>query len=151
MLIAMISHSMTYFVLDHYVVCVLLPAFNSQRILDQTDNRGYQCVGESLIFTCETVGSSVIIWRSDDYVGEGNQLEFASSFNSPGNREISRVYPETFAILTIDSNEDGTQMLASELHVTVRAGNTSPSISCVHANGSTATTTLRVLGMFPLA
>ena len=106
------------------------------------------CPEQDITFTCETRGSPTIAWASFDYIDVGSQLEFAV-FNHLGDKRISPINPNTVATLVGSSiNDDGEQILVSELHLMASSQFPTFSISCIHGNGTESTITIFVQGEF---
>ena len=104
------------------------------------------CPGEEITFTCMTEGSPTIAWESIDYIDIGSQIEFAV-FNHPGDRRTSPINPDTVAILVGSSiNQDGEQILISELRLRVLPQFPTFSVSCVHGNGTKNTIAMFIQG-----
>ena len=131
---------------------VTLPLCDCQEISDNPRIGQSLCPGDEVILTCTTRGSSLIGWRSLDYVSRviSNQLEF-SEVNSQGAMRRSLVYNSTVATLTSNSVENGVRVLVSELRIIIRPDVTSSSVICVHDNTNENTITLQLLGMFNYA
>ena len=70
------------------------------------------CPGDEVTITCETRGSSVIAWSSDEYIGTNSQLEIRIIDNI-GDRCTSSVNPNTIATLINNTVEDGELVLVS--------------------------------------
>ena len=103
-----------------------------------------------MIFTCETRGSPIIAWTSEEYIERGaTQLNFAT-FNSIGATKTSPIHPNTIATLTNNTMEDGVQVLVSELRIRALSQFLNSSVTCIHiGNGTTNTTMFQVFGMYP--
>ena len=93
-----------------------------------------------ITFTCETKGSEVLAWMSDDYIGEGSRLEFANFSNF--NLIHVGAIPGTVAVLIKNTIVDETIVLVSQLTIKVPDSEISsnPSISCVHIRDNTRQT-----------
>jgi hypothetical protein len=90
-------------------------------------------------------GSFFVAWSSDKYIDVGSQLQLGG-FEVIGYIEISSDHPSTIANLTDKRTEDGLEVLESELRIVTMANISNSSISCLHANGSSATINLQLLG-----
>ena len=118
----------------------------SVQIRAPTSDRQFHCPGERAIFTCETRSSLTVEWRSDEYID--SQLHFQYGAHDPiGTVLYNPANHDIFANFTGSRNENGLTVLESQLHIRIGPNAFSPSISCVHANGSMDTIILRVLGM----
>ena len=102
------------------------------------------CPRETLIFYCTVKGSRILYWSSNEYIGTGGvQLEFSTT-DEIGDRKNSSVNPDTFAILTNDTDAGGTMLLQSELHI---VSNQSSKVSCLTTDaGSRQSIDFSVLG-----
>ena len=107
------------------------------------------CPGEEVNITCETRGSSIIAWASNEYIEQGGtRLEFAV-FNNVGDTHVSPVNPNTIATLIKNTNKDGVSVLVSQLCVRVLSQFLNSSVTCINVSfGTQNTTRLHVLGMF---
>lgn len=104
------------------------------------------CPETEIILTCLTRGSPLIIWRSMDYIGGANVIDF-NELNTPGEEKRSSVYSSTVATLTNISMDNTERILISQLRITIRSDVASTSVICVHNNGSTDKIVLNLLGM----
>ena len=109
-----------------------------------SSDRQFHCPGEDMIFICETRSSLTQQWRSDEYINSslfqfGAHDPIGTVLYNPANHDI-------FANFTGRRNENGLTVLESQLHIRIGPNASSPSITCVHANGSMDTIVLRVLG-----
>ena len=63
------------------------------------------CPGEIVIFTCETRGSAILAWTSDEYIeSDGTRMELAT-FNDVGDTRTSPINSNTVATLIDKTNE----------------------------------------------
>ena len=110
-----------------------------------TDGR-FACPGESVTFTCKTVGSYAIAWTSDQYIGlGGTQLAFAADFNEVGALHRSASIPSTFAALVLYNRT--ADVLMSTLHIITLLNAPSSSVTCIHvASDQRATINFSVIG-----
>ena len=98
-----------------------------------------------MIFTCETRSSLTVEWRSIEYI---DSLLFQFGAHDPiGTLLFNPTNHAIFANFTGKRNENGLTVLESQLHIRIGPNASSPSITCVHANGNMDTIILRVLGM----
>ena len=80
--------------------------------------RLYACPGDRLSSICETRDSQVLAWSSDEYIGQNQQIEFLS-IEREGTARPSSVDPNTIAMLTNVSQQNGTLMIKCNLSITV--------------------------------
>ena len=127
----------------------MLPVVAPQLLINSTINDGdIVCPGQVITFTCETRDSGVLVWISDDYIGEGSQLEFAEINDLPLVLRSS-INSETVATFITNANINGTLVLVSQLNITVSEAFLNPSVSCIHVRGGmTKTINFRLLGMY---
>ena len=106
------------------------------------------CPGQVVIFTCETRGSPILAWTSEEYIEQGGtQLEFAT-FNAVNFTRVSPVNPNTIATLIENRNESGVRVLVSTLHIRTLSGFLDSSVTCMHiGDGTTNTSRVQVVGM----
>ena len=121
----------------------------TQRIISpQLSELQNLCPGDEVNIICETRGSSVMAWSSDEYIGLGSLLEIRIVDNI-GDRCTSSVNPNTIATLINNTVEDGVQVLVSQLHIRVLSQLMSSSVTCINvALGTQTIARLHVLGMF---
>ena len=121
-------HNVTYILF----YTAIFPAGFTQRIISpQPDAVQDLCPGDIVTFTCETRGSPIIAWTSEEYIERGaTQLDFAT-FNSIGTEEISPVNPNTVATLINNTIEDGVQVLVSQLRIIVSATFSTSTVTCI--------------------
>ena len=132
------------------IYVVTITAGYTQRIVSpQPSELQNLCPGEEVTITCETRGSIVIAWTSEEYIGaRGTRLEFGI-FHSIGNTYTSHMNPNTVATLINKTVEDGVYVLVSQLRITAQSQFMNPSVICINVRfGIQNTTRLRVLGMF---
>ena len=124
---------------------------SSQVALNSSVPGGELCPNQQITFTCVVKGSSIIIWRSDQYIGPGmgSSLQLSGS-DSIGFNRTSPMYPSTIAILTGNRTEDGLQVVESELRLETVVDIFNFSVSCSHANETSKTINLQLLGKFNL-
>ena len=108
------------------------------------------CPSQQIFFTCAVKGSSIITWRSDQYIGTGSASLQLSGTYSIGFNRTSSLYPSTVAILTGNRTEDGLQVVESELRLETVVDIFNFSVSCSHANETSKTINLQLLGKFNL-
>ena len=112
---------------------------------DALDNLNL-CPGEEVLINCETRGSPIIAWTSEEYIEQGGtQLEFAT-FNNVGDTRISPVNPNTNATLIgkFDSNGN-VQVLQSQLRIIASVDST---VTCINVgNGMSTSIRIQILGI----
>ena len=102
--------------------------------------------GQTIAYTCETRGSSIIGWSSDAYIGRGTQLEFVT-LNSPGSTLLSQSIPTTIATLVSVRTQNGTVVLISTLRVITSSNFSDASVTCHNVGLDTRnTTTIQLTG-----
>ena len=117
----------------YLIIAVLLTHVTSQVIsqvtlTDSLEPGQSACPKENVIFNCIVRGSRILLWGSDEYIGTGGkQLEFSTA-DQDGDRINSSVNQDTFAILTNITDNGGTILLQSELHI---VSNQSSIVSCL--------------------
>ena len=104
------------------------------------------CPRRTIKFICETRGSPTIAWRSNEYIGTGGASLQFGAFQNPGVTKTSDINSETVATLVDKRDEDGLEILVSELRIIPLQEYPSFSVTCVHANTSSETKTVRLLG-----
>ena len=96
------------------------------------------CPGDEIIFICETRGSSIIAWGSDEYIGPGGaQLQFAEVSSAS---DVRRGIGNTIATLTDNRIESGVRVLTSTLRVIASSMYPNPSVTCIHIDDETSRT-----------
>ena len=99
----------------------------------------FACVDSTVIFICEVRGSEGITWRSDAYIGSGNnQLGYIAQFKDVGDI-LSASNGQTVANLTKKYVENGALVLESTLHV-VASDSQSSSVTCTNGTDFGITT-----------
>ena len=101
-----------------------------------------------MTFTCETRGSPILAWTSNEYIERGGtQLEFAT-FNDVGDTRISPVNPNTIATLIAKFYENGIGVLRSTLRIRALSEFLNSSVNCLHiVDGTMNTSWVLVIGM----
>jgi hypothetical protein len=115
----------------------------SQRIIStQPAELHNLCPGQVVTITCETRGSQIIAWSSDEYIGRsGAQLQLSST-DPVG---VTRRTSSTVAALINNTNDNGVTVLVSQLRI---IGSLSSSVACINAdNGMIIAIMVHVLGM----
>ena len=106
------------------------------------------CPGDIVTFNCETRGSTILAWTSDEYIETGGTRLAFGTFNSVGTEEISPLNPNTVATLISNTIEDGVPVLVSTLRIRALSQFLNSSVTCIHiGSGTTNTTMVQVLGM----
>ena len=108
-----------------------------------------QCPGEIISITCETRGSPILAWTSDEYIEQGGtQLAFGT-FNAVNFTRVSPVNPNTIATLIENTVENGVSVLVSTLRIKALSAFLSSSVNCIHSgNGNTNSSRVQVIGMW---
>ena len=106
------------------------------------------CPGEIVIFTCETRGSTILAWTSDEYIEPGGTRLELATFNDVGDIRTSPVNSNTVATLIDETNENGVDILVSTLRIKAVSEFLDSSVTCIHVDGGTMNTTrVQVLGI----
>ena len=98
------------------------------------------CANTQATFTCKTIGSSAIVWRSEQFIGTDNtaQLVFFADTHDPGD---TRTVSTTVATLTRNELVNGQRVLESTLRVNVPSSSSSQlSVTCVYLDNNVNTT-----------
>ena len=104
-----------------------------------------------VIITCtikgaQTLTSLILVWKSNEYIGEGNVLRFLSA-DMAGTNKPSMINGNVTATLRSNTEINGVPVLVSELHI-VGAKQRSM-ITCESAtNGSSASTEISIPGTY---
>ena len=99
-----------------------------------------------MTFTCETRDSLTIEWRSEEYI---DSILFQFGAHDPiGTILYNPINHDIFTNFTGRRNENGLTVLESQLHIRIGPNASSPSLTCVHADGNMDTIKLRILGMY---
>ena len=106
-------------------------------------NGGIICP-QTVVFTCTTKGSSVLTWRSGEYIGD--QIVISSEFHNEGYTRTSTSTPSTVATLTRNYVDNDVRVLESTLHIIASPTFRSSSVTCVSADSSETSITFQVLG-----
>ena len=114
-------------------------------IVTPLHNGNLACSGDQITFECETRGSSIISWTSDEYIGQGDTLLQFSSADPAEMRRLDGI-GDTVAILTVNRIENGVQVLVSTLCVTATSMYPNPSVICIHGNESRSKANFSVIG-----
>ena len=102
------------------------------------------CPGEEVTFTCITRESAIITWMSTTYIGD--QIGFNTE-NMVNETHRSSIDSNTVATLVINTNENGTMVLESQLRIIMSSVSLNPSVTCIHgSNNIPVTFTIQVLG-----
>ena len=121
------------------------PTGSAQRILTpQSDTLRDLCPGEEINITCETRGSPIIAWTSDEYIERGGtQLQLAI-FNNVGETRTSPINGNTVATLISNTIEGGVMVLQSQLRIIASADAT---VTCINvAAEKSSTISIQLLG-----
>ena len=109
----------------------------------------YACPGDRLNFICETRDSQVLAWSSDEYIGQNQQIEFLS-IEREGTARPSSVDPNTVAMLTNVSQQNGILMIKCNLSITVlqSISHQGHSVTCINVGvGTQNVTTFYLAGI----
>ena len=79
--------------------------------------------------TCTTRGSQVLIWESEEYIGQGNHVTVASS-DQPGTTIPCFTDLEVAALVISTSNTPGEEMIESLLKINVTSTYPNFTITC---------------------
>ena len=82
----------------------------------------YACLGGKVTFTCVTRDSQVLAWSGDVYIRENQRIEFLS-VDSEGTTCQSLIDPNTFGMLLSVYDREDTQVIVSNLSITVLQNN----------------------------
>ena len=88
-------------------VAIVIESVNSQQELVTLDITSGNSVrpGDKVTITCTTIGSSIIAWSSDEYIGRGGmRLELFANATS---RESSQISTATAILLNTTYNNEG--------------------------------------------
>ena len=107
------------------------------------------CPDDEVTFTCETNGSTILAWTSEEYIGTGgSELELTTG-NTPGFKLRSNSDHNTVA--TLISKDQRLLAIASTLEIVTSSDlnmSHSSSVTCKHrTNSANKTITLQHLGM----
>ena len=108
------------------------------------------CPGEIVIFTCETRGSTILAWTSDEYIESGGTRLVLATFNDIGDTSRSpvTVNSNTIATLINKTRENGVDVLVSTLRIRAVSEFLDSSVTCIHVDGGTTNTArVQVLGI----
>ena len=113
-------------------------------IVTPLHNGNLACSGDQITFECETRGSSIISWASDEYIGQGDTLLQFSSADLAMTERCG--VNDTKAILTANRIENEVQVLVSTLRVTATSMHPTPSVICIHGDESRSKANFSVIG-----
>ena len=102
------------------------------------------CPGEEVVITCETRGSPIIAWTSEEYIERGGTRLVFGTFNGVGDMDTSPVNPNTVATLIRKANESNVQVLQSKLSIIVSVNS---NVTCM-GNGASTFIRIQVFGMY---
>ena len=127
---------------------VLIPTVSSQVVTSNVTDENV-CHGDVITYTCDTTGSGGIAWKSNEYIGVGNQLEF-NVRDFVGDTSTSQVNPDVVATFTRKDGVDiGNPLLRSQLTLTVSSTFRTHSVTCVYVSNTSRVHTVQhqTLGM----
>ena len=95
---------------------IFIPSIVGQTLFIQSPtlyNGNLACSGDEITFFCETRGSSIIAWTSDEYIGQGGaQLQFVAA-KVPSMASILHGTGDTIATFTGNRIENEVRVLTS--------------------------------------
>ena len=97
---------------------------------------------EEVVFTCETIGGSILVheWTSDDYIN--NSLIFDSN-NTVGD-EMQSSSGSSVTLIRVDYN----YVMVSQLRITTSSQFPMSTVTCTNFNGISKNITFSVLGIY---
>ena len=96
---------------------------------------------QTIRFMCETRGSDILGWSSEEYIGQGALLEF-TFIDRPGSTQS---HGNAIATLVSITNESGQTVLMSTLQITVSSQFSTSSVICHNiGSGAVNSTTFNV-------
>lgn len=98
-------------------------------------SEGVLCPEEEVIFTCVIRGSSIIAWKSDEYIGVNQLLEFSIADEIGANHNSSKLNVVAHAILVNKTNDGRVMVLKSQLHITISNAFIDFSVTCDSVQG----------------
>ena len=99
------------------------------------------CPGREIVFRCEVHNSLTIAWRSNEYIQrDGNTIRFAT-FDDPGMTKSNAENPTTIATFVNKSSNT----LVSDLRIILSSVYPTPSVTCLHNNGTTVSKLFQVI------
>ena len=88
--------------------------------------------GQGIVFTCVTRNTTLLEWRSNDYIGEGSH---DIQISSAGDSNVTSLSNRgTYAIQVSVSVENGVTVIVSQLFITASEQFPISSVTC-HING----------------
>ena len=147
---------MTLYVCVHYnnfitagvVIIYITESINSQQDIRLNTTSGDSVrPGDDVTIMCTTIGSSIIAWSSDEYIGRGGvRLELFANATS---RESSQISNATAVLLNTSYSSEGDIVLTSALSLIIMETPYNISVTCVNIGRETnSTIRLNVLGMY---
>ena len=133
----------------HYIAAAVY--VSCQELTTSLPEGNDACTTNEVNFTCTVRGSQnltalVLIWRSPEYIGQGDALQFTSDTMS-GTSAPSMINENVTAILTNNTMMDGVPVLVSELRI-VTANQNSTIICESMTNRSSTDTNFIVPGTY---
>ena len=102
-----------------YVFPTLLSDLPDPIVSCSIPQNGSACPDEDLIFTCVASDSTILAWKSDEYIGTGGVQILFSDRDSPGTVRRSPQNTNTVAMLLNKTYERGVPTLQCQLNITV--------------------------------
>ena len=109
----------------------------------------YACPGEEILFECVTIGSQILAWMSEDYIGQGTALNLTHISRTGAPAEA--LHSETSAMLMDVSIDKGSSKLTAMLKITVLESikEKTHSVACLNIDvGTNTTVSFGVDGMY---
>ena len=108
------------------------PAVSSQLVTVTSDISpgDVLCPGTEVNFTCTTRNTAILIWSSNEYIG--NPLEVNSRDNLDQIQRGSIDSNTTATLVSRSVENDTILVLVSQLRITVSSISLNPSVTCIH-------------------
>ena len=100
---------------------------------------------EKLVFLCETRGSLILEWYSDEFIGRNGERLQLLSIDCTSRNYSSNTNPNTVATCLHVSNEDGDTVILSQLCILVSGDFQTATVTCLNNGvGSRNSTTFQI-------
>ena len=102
---------------------------------------------QKVVFTCVTWNTTILEWRSNDYIGEGSH---DIQISSAGDNNVTRslLNPDTYATRVSVSVEDGVAVIVSQLFITATEQFPTSSVTCrINGQGPRQIISFNILGI----